>query len=348
MEAVTSNTADRKTAELRKGDIVEVRSAAEILATLDERGELEGMPFMPEMAALCGHRFTVAARAERVCDTVTGAWGARSMTGTVLLDGAGCNGSAHGGCAASCLLYWKDGWLRRVDSRHTSPRPAAADPGARDTLVALSSRNTTTGHDGDSIRFSCQATRAIEASVPVSVKDPRSYVRSYTSGNVTLGRFVRIMSRAVVMESARKMRLLREPPVRGATSSSTRTPKLDLKPGEWVRVKSRDDIEATLNDKGKNRGLWFDREMLEFCGQVFQVRHRVDRLIDERTGEMIELSSDCVALEGATCSGEHSLGRWFCPRAIYPYWREGWLERVEAAANVALPARRDNTEPTPV
>ena len=63
---------------------------------------------------------------------------------------------------------------------------------------------------------------------------------------------------------------------------------------------------------------------------------------------MIELSSDCVALEGATCTGEHSLGRWFCPRAIYPYWREGWLERVESEATVGLPTSRAPREPSAV
>ena len=34
---------------LRPGDIVEVRPAAEILATLDADGTLDDMPFMPEM-----------------------------------------------------------------------------------------------------------------------------------------------------------------------------------------------------------------------------------------------------------------------------------------------------------
>ena len=39
---------------LRIGEIVEVRSPEEILATLDENGELDGLPFMPEMLAWCG------------------------------------------------------------------------------------------------------------------------------------------------------------------------------------------------------------------------------------------------------------------------------------------------------
>src|SRR5579859_4615199 len=98
---------------LRRGDLVEVRSAAEILATLDDRGELEAVPFMPEMIRSCGQRFKVTARAERVCDTIV--WpGTRSMADTVLLEDRRCDGSGHGGCAAECLLYWKEAWLRLV------------------------------------------------------------------------------------------------------------------------------------------------------------------------------------------------------------------------------------------
>jgi hypothetical protein len=340
MEAVSASAA-----ELRRGDHVEVLSAAEIMATLDERGELDAVPFMPEMVDMCGRRFTVAARAERICDTVTGAWGARTMADTVLLEGASCSGSAHGGCAAACVLYWKEAWLRRVSGPTTDE--VAADDEAGAALLALALEHTTTGQ-GDALRYSCQATQAIDASAALSAKDPGAYLRAYRSGNVGIGRFLRVMARAVVMQSAKKLGVLSDPPVRGATGSSTRMPMLDLQPGEWVRVKSREEIRATLNDKGKNRGLWFDREMLEFCGQVFQVRHRVDRLIDERTGQMIDLKSDCVALDGATCSGVHSLGRWFCPRAIYPYWREGWLERVETSADVSLPTVRVGRKPTPV
>ncbi len=47
---------------------------------------------------------------------------------------------------------------------------------------------------------------------------------------------------------------------------------------------------------------------------------------------MIELSSDCLILEGVVCSGDHSRGRWFCPRQIYPYWREAWLRPVDDEA----------------
>jgi len=52
---------------LRSGDLVEVRSAAEILDTLDADGALDAMPFMPEMVPYCGRQFTVSRRADKVC-----------------------------------------------------------------------------------------------------------------------------------------------------------------------------------------------------------------------------------------------------------------------------------------
>ena len=307
---------------LRKGDVVTVRKPEEILATLDERGELDGVPFMPEMAAMCGRSFRVSSRAERVCDTIAGG-GIRSMDSTVFLEDLRCSGAAHGGCAAECRIFWKEAWLRLGSSEAQTAGTSSAT-----ALLDRISRHTTQGDDQEAPRYRCQATQAQAASAPLSVKDVRSYLREYRVGNVALPRFLRVLARATVMEPARKLRLLPDPALRGEGPKSTRTPVVGLEPGEWVRVKTSAEIQATLNDKGKNRGLWFDREMLPFCGHEFQVRQRIDRVIDETDGRMIELKSDCVTLEGAACSGEHSTCRWFCQRAIFPYWREGWLERV--------------------
>ena len=38
-----------KLSRYRTGDLVEVRSKEEILATLDQHGSVDGMPFMPEI-----------------------------------------------------------------------------------------------------------------------------------------------------------------------------------------------------------------------------------------------------------------------------------------------------------
>src|SRR5262249_30747550 len=52
------------------GDWVEVRSKDEILRTLDKNGQLDGLPFMPEMFKFCGRQLRVYKRAHKTCDTV--------------------------------------------------------------------------------------------------------------------------------------------------------------------------------------------------------------------------------------------------------------------------------------
>src|ERR1700675_2625516 len=104
---------------LRAGDWVEVRNADEIVATLDERGRLDALPFMPEMLQYCGRRFRVFKSAHKTCDTIEQYKG-RRMTSAVHLEGLRCDGAAHGGCQAGCLLFWKEAWLERV--HNTKPQ----------------------------------------------------------------------------------------------------------------------------------------------------------------------------------------------------------------------------------
>src|SRR2546426_1966071 len=111
---------------LHTGDLVEVRSKAEILSTLDQNGRLEDLPFMPEMLRYCGQRFRVYKRAHKTCDFVTHT-GIRKLSNAVHLEGLRCDGSAHGCCQAQCLIFWKEAWLRRVREQVPAedPRPTA-------------------------------------------------------------------------------------------------------------------------------------------------------------------------------------------------------------------------------
>ena len=93
----------RNTSRLCAGDWVEVRSRSEILATLDGNGELDGMPFMPEMFAFCGQRLQVLKRAHKTCDTVFPTR-SRRVESAVHLD-TRCDGSMHGGCQAGCFCF---------------------------------------------------------------------------------------------------------------------------------------------------------------------------------------------------------------------------------------------------
>ena len=310
---------------LKSGDLVEVRSAGEILATLDETCALEALPFMPEMLPYLGRRFVVDKRADKICDTIAQT-GSRRLHDSVMLADLRCDGSAHAGCQAECRLFWKEKWLKPVESSAPAVVPPA-DGEAQEKLRKLAEGNVMRGD-----LYRCQATELLRATERLRTFDPRPYLREYASGNVPLGTFVKVVARAAVEQPLVRLKLLGGPPLHGDTAASPKHPTLDLQPGEWVQVKSPDEIEATLNNDGKHRGLYFDREMLPFCGKTYRVKKRVTRIIDDHTGAIIDMKSDCVTLEDVVCSGEHSFSRYFCPRAILPYWRECWLRRALAPA----------------
>jgi hypothetical protein len=41
------------------------------------------------------------------------------------------------------------------------------------------------------------------------------------------------------------------------------------------------------------------------------------------------MKTPAVILEGVWCRSRYSNHRMFCPRSIYSWWREEWLERIE-------------------
>jgi hypothetical protein len=332
----TEEVLESEALNLRVGEIVEVRTEAEILATLDERAELESLPFMPEMLQFCGHRFRVDKLAVKLCDTI-GYTGIYRMRNAVHLEGLRCDGQAHGGCQAGCLLYWKEAWLKRVppDGHPADPAPEPGPPSrTRATLMAATRQK---GAAPDDERFSCQATELLRAA-PTRIPPWHvgQYVLDVRSGNATLLATIRAVAIGAFNEYQdfsrrflpRPLRIrggLRHPFIEGRLE---RTPDatLGLQPGELVRVKSKQEIVNTLDTNNSNRGLSFDPDMLWYSGRQARVLRRVERLIDERTGELLRLKRACIVLDGVTCRGEY--GR-CCPRADYPYWREGWLERVE-------------------
>ena len=101
----------------------------------------------------------------------------------------------------------------------------------------------------------------------------------------------------------------------GRVSGRTPTEELDLQPGEVVRIKSKEDILATLDADLLNRGMGFDEEMSRYCGQVARVQSRVHRCIDERTGEMLTMKYPCIILENIICAGAFNVS---CPAGVHP------------------------------
>jgi hypothetical protein len=341
----------------RAGDWVEVRSKREILLTLDAKGQLKGLPFMPEMFRYCGQRFKVYKRAHKTCDTVNGTGGRRLVDGLHLE--LRCDGNAHGGCQAACLIFWKEAWVKAIGQNAECVSTSSGEGGSVNVnpieiascteedvekatrAAGLPQANETT--------YVCQATQLPAFTTRLRWWDIGQYLEDYTSGNVTLGQIFRSLLYASFYSFSRSRRRnwLWAPPLRwiydrlqalrggipyprktGTLPPGRPAPvsNLNLQPGDLVRVKPYRDILATLTSTNKNRGLFFDAEQVPYCGGEYRVKSRLTNFIDEKTGRMQSLKTPAVILENVWCQSRYSTCRVFCPRSIYSWWREAWLE----------------------
>jgi hypothetical protein len=198
------------------------------------------------------------------------------------------------------------------------------------------------------LRYRCQATEVLVATRPIPWWEPTQYLADWLSGNVSLGSllasaFLRVLAMLVLWGPGRKPKRRvydfladalghpRWPYENGRLAGKTPRRKLDLAPGERVRVRSHDAILGTLAGR-VNRGMGFAPEMVGYCDGTYTVRARIERILDEKTGAMLEMKSECIALEDVVCRSSCSSGRMFCPRGVVAYWREIWLERAERDA----------------
>jgi hypothetical protein len=91
------------------GEWVRVLDARAIGATLDSRARLRGLWFADQQWGYCGRTLQVLRKVRRILDD-DGL--PRSISRTVLLDGASCGGmSGTAGCGRQCPLFFRDEWL---------------------------------------------------------------------------------------------------------------------------------------------------------------------------------------------------------------------------------------------
>ena len=314
----------------KRGDLVEVLSEREILATLDDRGALDGLPFMPEMRQHCGRRFRVARRADRTC--VEGP-GEKLMDDAVFLEGLRCDGAAHDGCQRDCLMFWKDSWLR--------PAGAARDASAE----TIDSREPPQPFDYP-VRaadgYYCQSTELSRATHPRQGSMATSLAVVFADlrrGEIAPSRLAWMLAWSLAEKIVHVLGLGTLGQLTGPGSERSKG-DLGLQPGDWVEVRPVQEISATLDRAGMNRGLKFDPEMAFYKGP-YRVERRLERIILETTGKMRTLTHT-VTLEGVACQGMCAKN---CPRANPIYWREIWLRRVPAPsfALAAQPPRHPAT-----
>jgi hypothetical protein len=95
--------------------------------------------------------------------------------------------------------------------------------------------------------------------------------------------------------------------------------------GDWVRIRTLEEIEMTLDHFQRLKGCSFAKEMTQYCGTNQKVLKSVERFVDERDLRIVR-TKGIVILEGLTCQGMGSFGR--CDRNCYFFWRVEWLEKV--------------------
>jgi hypothetical protein len=208
------------------------------------------------------------------------------------------------------MFLWKEAWLREVHAGR------GHDPAVRvDDVPAL---RVSAISDGE--RFFCQATELPRATEPGDPSwKPGQYLRFLKVRTLSLAELIAMFGRPVLRRARWFAASL--VPGRAAPAVAIET-SVGLQPGEWIEVRSRDEILQTLDAEGRHKGFSFSTADYEQCGRRMKVMRRVDRIIVEGTGRLRPVQ-DTGILEGSICDRYRG-----CARGIPILWRETWLKRV--------------------
>jgi hypothetical protein len=304
---------ERSRLNLRAGDIVKIRSFDEISSTLGDDGTMEGLPFQPEMQKYCGGSFRVLRPVKKLIIENANT-GLRGIRNTVLLDGINCDGQRHHDCSRYCFFLWREAWLKKAGhQQHPANQPTNPKYSIkRPPHQALSPP-----------AIYCQSMALVKATCPLPIWNLKQYIWDISDNNLPPLKRVILISVSLARHIKKLLRF--SLPIR-LGSHLDKTPSVDfsLQPGDLVEIKNLDEITATLDSSGRNRGLAFTKEMKKFCGHKFSVLRYVDRIIVEGTGEMRKLSNT-VILNAANCDGQPHFG---CGRNCYLMWRKIWLRKI--------------------
>jgi hypothetical protein len=107
--------------------------------------------------------------------------------------------------------------------------------------------------------------------------------------------------------------------------SNANSEHIYLKPGDIVRIRSRDEIQATLNYRNQSKHCTFFEEMWPYCGTTQHVFKRVEKFVDERE-LLMKRCKGIVLLDGIICNGVGGFKD--CDKSCFFFWREEWLEKM--------------------
>src|ERR1043165_130425 len=112
---------------------------------------------------------------------------------------------------------------------------------------------------------------------------------------------------------------------------------LQLRAGELVEVRSKEEILKTLDAEAQLEGLPFMPEMFAYCGKRLRVYKRAHKTCDPPNGMKGRRMDRTVHLQDIRCDGA---GHGGCQAGCLIFWKEAWLKRVS-------PEAEDKQDPQP-
>ncbi len=103
------------------------------------------------------------------------------------------------------------------------------------------------------------------------------------------------------------------------------SPAIPFESGDLVWVRSREEIDATLDPFKELKGCAFLPDMYQYCDTQQRVLKSMQYFIDERDYKRKKVRG-VILLEDVICNGTPAFGA--CDRCCFLFWREEWLKRV--------------------
>jgi hypothetical protein len=114
-----------------------------------------------------------------------------------------------------------------------------------------------------------------------------------------------------------------------------------LRAGDWVEVRSKEEILRTLDRKARLEELPFMPQMFKYCGKRFKVYKRAHKTCDTVTNTGGRWLPNGVHLD-LRCDGEAYGG---CQAACLIFWKEAWLKPVSGSSTAAVISPHQEPEP---
>jgi hypothetical protein len=102
------------------GEIVRIKSVAEIQKTLDNKGRCGGLQFMAGMRKYCGQEARVLKKVRTIFDERL--WKMVKIKDAYLLENITCDGRDvfdGEGCDRTCYFFWKSRWLTKKNQNQS-------------------------------------------------------------------------------------------------------------------------------------------------------------------------------------------------------------------------------------